>query len=107
MPSAVNVAGEVASAATALAGLVLVFLGAIASSYGTYEKTAQAAVRGRFQTRAWFAFVGLVLSLLAGLLAVVAKWLTNECAGLAAIVLLFIALIWVLLAALSAVREIR
>jgi hypothetical protein len=101
MPSAVNVAGDVASAATALAGLILVFLGAIASSFASYQKQEQASVRSRFQLRAWLAFVGFVLALLSAALAVAGRWLALECAALLAIVLLFVALIWVAFAALS------
>jgi len=107
MPSAIGVAGEVLASAVALAGLILVFLGAVASSFGSYQKAEQATVRARYQLRAWFAFVGFTLALLSAILALIAKWLTNDCAALAAVALLAAALIWVLLAALLAVRDIR
>jgi uncharacterized membrane protein len=58
-------------AATALAGLILVFLGAISASFASYHKQEQAAVRARFQTRAWIAFVGFTLALLSAALALV------------------------------------
>lgn len=107
MPSAIGVAGDVATSAMALAGLILIFLGAISTSFDSYQKTEQNTVRGRYQLRAWFAFVGLVLALIAACLAISGKWLTSECAALASIAILFVSLIWVLLAALSAVRQIR
>lgn len=107
MPSAVNVAGEMVGAATALAGLTLIFLGAIATSYGAYTKAEQNSVRNRYQARGWFAFIGFVLALLSALLALVAKWLANECTALVAMALLFAAVAWVFMAGLSAVREIR
>lgn len=98
---------EVVASATALAGLILVFLGAIGTAFDSYQKQEQNAVRTRYQRRAWFAFVGFALALLSTCLGLVAKWLGNECAALAALVLLGVSLIWVLFAALSAVREIR
>jgi hypothetical protein len=107
MPSALPVAGDIATAAAALAGLVLVFLGAIASTFTSYQKQEQAAVRGRLQLRAWLAFVGFVLALLATASALAGKWLGHECTALVALALLFVALIWVTFAALSAVREIK
>lgn len=107
MPSAIGVSAEVMGSATALAGLVLVFLGAISGSFDSYQKTEQNAVRGRYSRRAWFAFVGFVLALLSAALALIGKWWAFECAALASIVLLLAALIWVLIAALSSVREIK
>ena len=107
MPSAVNVAGDVVAAAAAFAGLILVFLGAISNSFGSYQKTEQAAIRGRYQLRAWNSFIGFILSLLAVVLAIVGKWLTNECLAFSAALLLVLALVFVVVAALLAVREIR
>lgn len=107
MPSAINVAGEVAGAAAALAGLILVFLGSVATAFDSFQKQEQNAVRARYQRRAWFTFVGFVLSLLVVALALVGKWLGSPCAALAAMVLLGIALGWVFVAALGIVREIK
>lgn len=107
MPNALNVAGDVVQAASALSGLTLVFLGTISASFDRYQKAEQAAVRGRFQLRAWFAFAGFVLALIATVLAVAGRWFTSECAALAALVIFAIALVWVLFAGLFAVREIR
>lgn len=107
MPSAVSVAGEVASAGAALAGLILVFLGAIATGFDSFQKQEQNAVKARYQRRAWFAFVGFVLSLLAVALALGGKWLGSPCAALGAVVLLAVALGWVFVAALGIVREIK
>jgi hypothetical protein len=107
MPSALSVAGDVAGSATALAGLILVFLGAISTSFDSYGKQEQGSVRSRYQQRGWFAFVGFALALASAFLALLAKWLSNECAAIASLVLLFVALIWVLFAALSSVREIK
>jgi TRAP-type C4-dicarboxylate transport system permease large subunit len=107
MPSALEIAGDVASASAALAGLILVFLGAIGTSFDGYQPQEQRTVKSRYQRRAWFAFVGLTLALLAVLLALVGKWTRLECAAVSSLFLLFVSLVWVLLAALSAVREIK
>jgi peptidoglycan/LPS O-acetylase OafA/YrhL len=105
--NAVNVAGDLVAAATALAGLTLVFLGGIATSFDQYDKQQQTTVRGGYQRRAWFAFAGFVLALLSAAVAVVAKWANNECTALVAAVLLLLAFIWVIVAAIMAVRNIR
>jgi peptidoglycan/LPS O-acetylase OafA/YrhL len=107
MPSAVEISGDVASAASALAGLLLVFLGAVSASFGSYDAAAQNTVRARYQRRAWFAFVGFVLALSAVPCALVAKWLSQQCLALTGLALLIIALIWALLAALLSAMEIR
>lgn len=107
MPSAIGIAGDVAGAATALAGLILVFLGAISTSFDSYQKGEQGTVRSRYQRRAWFAFVGFVLALLSALSALSGQWLNQQCLALAGLALLAVAMIWVLLAALFSVREIK
>lgn len=107
MPSAIGVAGDVASSAAALAGLILVFLGAIGTAFDGYQKQEQNSVRGRYQLRAWLAFVGFVLALLSTAFALMGEWLSSECAALVGLGLLFVSLAWVLFAALAAVREIR
>lgn len=107
MPSALPVMGEVAGSAAALAGLILVFLGAVSTAFDGYQKQEQRAVVGRYQRQAWLAFAGFVFSLASTVLALAAKWLSSECGARAAITLLVLGLIGVLFSALSAVREIR
>jgi len=104
---ALGVAGDVATAAVALAGLILVFLGTLSTSFDSYQKTEQNAVRGKYQRRAWFSFVGFVLALLSAGLAISGKWLAIQCAALAGVVILFLSLLWVLVAALLLVMEIK
>ena len=96
---ALSVAGDVAAASVALAGLILVYLGTISAAFDSYQKNEQVAVRRRYQRRAWFAFLGFVLTLLSSGLAIVGKWLGIDCAALAAIIILLLALLWVLVAA--------
>jgi hypothetical protein len=103
----VELGGDVVAGATALAGLILVYIGSVAVGYGTYERQAQATVRSSFQFRAWFAFAGMTLAILAGMLGLVGKWLHNSCVAAAAIILLLLALVWGIIVALFTVREIR
>lgn len=51
----ISIAGETVTAATALAGLILVYLGSLAASYGTYQPTERKTVKSGFLKRAWLA----------------------------------------------------
>src|SRR6266536_5619741 len=88
MVDPVGIAVDVVTGATALAGLVLVYLGSVASGFAGFLPEQQRTVRRRFQVRAWFAFVGMVLAILAAMLALIGKWLGNGCVAGSAIALL-------------------
>jgi hypothetical protein len=108
IPSAIEVSGDIVAAATALAGLVLVFLGATSTSYESYDPIMRdRAIRKRFRRRAWFGFIGFALSLLAVFFALIGKWLHQECSALAALAFFTIALLWILIAAVLSVRDIK
>lgn len=107
MPSAVEITGDIAAAATALAGLVLVFIGAAATAFDAFERQEQHTVRAKFQARAWIAFVAFVLALIAAVTALFGKWFSQSCLGIAAFAILIVALFFSFLAALSAVRGIK
>ena len=107
MAASLEVAGDVAAAGGALAGLILVYLGAVSASFASFDTAQQKAVRSRHQFRAWFGFAGLVLCLASVALALVAKWLAIPCMAVAAVVVLIIALAWVIGAGLMTVLEIR
>jgi peptidoglycan/LPS O-acetylase OafA/YrhL len=103
----VTFAGDVIQGATALAGLLLVYLGSVATSYSAYEKAQQASVRASFGRRAWFACIGTVLAILAAMLALGAKALNNPCMAWAATVIILIALAWAIACAVLSAWEIR
>jgi hypothetical protein len=107
MVDPVEIAADVVTGATALAGLVLVYLGSVAAGYAGYEIEQQRTIRSRFQARAWFAFVGMVLAIIAAMLAIVGKWTHDTCVASAAIALLLLALLWGIAIALLTVREIK
>lgn len=102
----ISVAGEVAGAATALAGLILVYLGSISASYGSYDFTQKGAVRASHRRRAWFAFFGFIISLLAAVFAILSKWLPCETLADIAVIALFLAFASAAISALASVLEI-
>ena len=103
----IDLSGDVIAGASALAGLFLVYLGNVASAFGTFDKAAQSSVRSKFQLRAWLAFVGIVFSIISAILALMAKlWASSFMAG-DAIILLIIALGWGAGIAFVAVKDVR
>jgi len=104
---AIEVSGDIAAAAGALAGLILVYLGTVIASFSSFEPTERRTVKARHLGRAWFAFVGLILCLVAVALALLAKWLGIGCMSVGALFILLLALVWVAATAAMTVREIR
>ncbi len=102
-----DVAGDIVAAASAIAGLILVYIGALSASFSTFEPQERRTVRGGFQLRAWFAFVGLSISLLALSLALIGKWLNIPCMAIFSLATLIFALFWVLATAVLTVMEIK
>ena len=103
---AIPVVGEVVSAATALAGLVLIYLGSLVAGYEGYQPTERKSVRKKYQRRAWFAFAALLPALIAALLGVLGKWLPCEWVADAAVLMLFAAFVAAAATAFMTVREI-
>lgn len=60
-----QLAGQVISAGTALAGLILVFLGSVFTGYDSYKKTEKPAVKSKFLRRASVAFLGFLAAVAA------------------------------------------
>ena len=69
-----SIINQLFSGGTALAGLILVFLGGLLNSYDSYDKQAQNAVKKRYRVRAWLALLGFASSLAAAVLAFLANW---------------------------------
>lgn len=68
-----DVAGSLAAASAATAGLLLVFLGNTAAAYDGYTAEQQNSVKARYRQRACEILAGLVLSLVACGLAVLGQ----------------------------------
>ena len=74
----VSVASDISAAATALAGLILVYLGAVAVRYEALAPKDQSAVRDDYRRHARRAFRGVVIALFAAVAALTAKSLKAE-----------------------------
>ena len=103
----VSISSDIAAAATALAGLILVYLGAVAVRYETLDPKDQSAVREDYRRHARRAFRGIVIALVAAVAAMTAKSLKAEpyatmiaaVAGIALLMSFFIAVMaayWIL-----------
>jgi hypothetical protein len=73
-PDIGKIAELVFSGGTALAGLVLVYLGFLIGSFETYRPEQQRAVREKYQRRAVLGLIGFAASLLAAVLALSSYW---------------------------------
>ena len=102
-----EMAGDVAVAGASFAGLLLVFMGSVATSYEGYQKQEQNSVRRKYQHRIWFSFAGFVLALLASISALLGKWLQIECAAFTAILLLLASFGFVIWAAFRAALDVK
>jgi hypothetical protein len=107
LASPIELGGDVVTGASALAGLFLVYLGNVGVTFDGFSAEEKRSVRGRYQTRGWLAFVGIVLAIVAAALGLLGKWLGNEVIASDAIALLIIALAWGLGIAFMAARDIR
>ena len=74
----VSIASDIAGAGTALAGLILVYLGAVSVRYETLDPKDQASARDRYRLHARRAFRGIVIALVAAIAALTAKSLKAE-----------------------------
>lgn len=83
-----SVMDQVFTGSTALAGLILVFLGGIYTAYDGYDATSQRAVKDRFVFRVWLTFVGFFLALVSAGLALSFNWGHSELAFWGSIVAL-------------------
>lgn len=107
MLDALGIAGDIIQGGTALAGLMIVFIGNATAGYSSFDKTQQKAVRDVFHQRAWFGFWGVFVAIIAVLLAVLAKWTGENSLAIAATFFLFGALAWAGVCAWSTAWEIK
>jgi hypothetical protein len=107
MDRAHEIGGDILAAATALAGLLLVFMGAVSTTYDSYATAQKSAVRPKYRRRVWLAFAGFILSVAAAAFALAAKWF--DCSGLVnvSVTLLLIGFAIAVIAALRAALDIN
>ena len=102
-----EMASDIIGAGTALAGLVLVFLGSVSNGFDAYQPQERRTVVKKYRRRAWLAFAAFVLALGAALLGLLSKWLQLACltgAGLVFLILSFAVVVWL---GVGEVREIE
>lgn len=102
----VEASGDIASAATALGGLLLVFIGAVSTGYGSYDAAARKAVRKGFLVKGLLALAGFFLALIAAALAVAGKVVASPCLVIGAVACLGVSFLVVCVAAVLSVMEI-
>jgi hypothetical protein len=107
MASAIDVAGDITAAATALAGLLLVFLGVVTSGFESYSADAKDAVLAKFRRRGWLAFGGFVFALLSAAFSLAGKWTSQPCLVVIAIICLASSFVVATMAALLNMTDIR
>jgi uncharacterized membrane protein len=98
---------DIVAATSALAGFILVYLGAVATSFSTFDAEQQTSVRAAFVRRAWFAFGGIILALLSICLAILGKWTDNARENLLSLFFLFATLFWSGVIALLAALDVK
>lgn len=103
---AINIATDIITAGTALAGLLLVFLGNAVAEFGEYDAEATDVVSTRYKRKALSAFIGLSLALASVLLAFIGKiWSLSDVVALSCALLLS-AFISTAVSAFTLMREI-
>jgi hypothetical protein len=107
MYRAIDVAGDVVAAGSALAGLMLVYMGALSTSFASFQPQERKSVRGSHLKRTWFAFAGLVLFVAAVSGALIGKLFAIPCLAVAALGLLLIGCGWLIATAIFTAREIK
>src|SRR5437870_4089480 len=104
-----KIAEQLPAMGTALAGLILVFLGISITSWERYEVTEQKPVRAKYQRRVWLGFLGMLFSLVAAILGLVALGMSNQASELVidwALLCLAVSVVCVLIIAIMLLSEI-
>lgn len=107
MTDLVALASDVVAGATALAGLMLVYIGNVSSAFAAFTREQQSTVRAAHQIRVWLAFVGFISAVTAAGLALIGKWMNSGYIAGASVILLLLALIWGAGAAFMAAWDVR
>jgi hypothetical protein len=98
--------GLLFSGGTALAGLILVFLGGVLSAYDSYSAVAKQAVRPKYKRRAKIGLAGFIFAMSSAILAFMANWLLSSWLIPTSIACLAASFMLVLLSAIQAVGDI-
>lgn len=105
-PELRDLANQIVTASAALSGLIVVFLGAILTSYDQFTTAEKGVVKSAYRFRAWMGLSGLVLSLIGGVMAVIASVCSETVWLVAAVLAMGLSLFLLLIMAAVAVWEV-
>lgn len=101
-----SVINQLFSGGTALAGLILVFLGGVLAAFEAYPTGDKNAVRTKYRRRAWLSLSGFATALIAAICAFVANWFPAGFWIMGSTIALGLAFLLVVIMAATAVMEI-
>lgn len=102
-----EMASDIIGAGTAMAGLVLVFLGSVSNGFEAYQPQERRTIVKKYRRRAWAAFTAFSLALAAAFLGLLSKWLQLGGLSGAGLVLLILSFVAVVAIGVAEVREIK
>ncbi|MCB0118005.1 MAG: hypothetical protein H6634_07755 [Anaerolineales bacterium] len=94
------------SGGTALAGLILVFLGGVINAYESFEPTAREFVQPKYRLRAWISLIGFLFSILSALSALAWYWMNLPILTYISLTAILIAFAVLIAIAILAVKEV-
>lgn len=97
---------QVFNGATALAGLLLVFLGNILAGFERYEAEERGSVRDKFKRRAHVSFTGFLAALISAALALLFNWCPTDCLFVESLVALTVSFGSVIVAGWISIKDI-
>lgn len=107
MDDRLEMAGNILSAASFFAGLVLAYLGSSVAGYSSYDAVQQNSVRSSFMVRAWLAFSALIIAVGSGGFALLSDWRNDTGLLMVSIWLLAAAAVAGIICAFLTVREVQ
>jgi hypothetical protein len=107
MDDRLQMAGNILSAASFFAGLVLAYLGSTVTGFSSYDADQQNSVRSSFKARAWLAFVALVVAVASGGFALLSDWRNDIQLLVVSVCLLAVAAVAGIVCAFLTVREVQ
>jgi hypothetical protein len=105
--SSESLINQIFGGGTSLAGLLLVFLGVLFTSYESYDAVQKATVKSKYKTRGIIVFFGFLASLIAASSALLSNWMFSELmvvTGVCALAVSFVLLIWTAVTALGDIK---
>ena len=105
MPTPDSISSDIITAATFLAGSILVYLGNLNSGFAAFGREEQGYVRRGFRRRAWVALSAFVTSVLTVAAALASAWFDSSCLMVMSAALLAVAFLGGIASAFMLVAE--